>query len=314
MAFTGIQTSDSGLSPTMKTYYDRRLLQRALPVLLFNKFGQKRRIPRHAGKTIEFRKWQSLGVAKTPLVEGEPPAPQTMSQTSIQATPVQQGAFVKYTDVVSTTTFDPLLEEASDLLGEQAGETIDELIRDVLVNGTNVIYANGGTSDAAIAATDILSVALIREAVLMLELGRAKKIGGSWHAIIEPRTAHDIQGTNEWVQANQYAGSRRIFDGSLGQLYGVTFWVTDKVMFADQSGAGTVDVYHSLFFGRDAYGIVSLEGHNLQFINKPLGSAGAADPLNQYGTAGWKVMFTTRILNDEFMVRVVHATSTGDNA
>lgn len=309
-----ITTADSGLSPQMKTYYDRRLLQRALPMLLFNKFGQRRRIPRHGGKTIEFRKWSTLGVAKTPLTEGVPPSAQSMESTAIQATVVQQGGYVSLSDVVLTTTFDPILEEASDLLGEQAGETVDELIRDVLVTGTNVTYVDA-VSRAAIASTDIMTVAAIRGAVLTLELARAKKIDGFYHAIIDPRTAYDIQGTTEWVTANNEHRTGRVFDGSLGTLYGVKFWVTDKVaIVADAGAGGTVDVYQSLFFGRDAYGIVRLDGHNLQFIHKALGSAGAADPLNQYGTAGWKCMFTTRILNDAFMLRLEHATSTGDNA
>jgi hypothetical protein len=36
--------------------------------------------------------------------------------------------------------------------------------------------------------------------------------------------------------------------------------------------------------------------------------------LNQQSSMGWKVAFVTKILADEFMVRVETATSTGDNA
>ena len=303
-----ITTGDSGLSVQMKTYYDRRLLERALPELLFSKFAQRRSIARRNGKTIEFRKWTTLGVAKTPLTEGTPPSLQSMSSTAIQATVVQQGGALKLTDVVQTTTFDPILEEASDLLGEQAGETIDELIRDVLVTGTNVLYGGDATSIATIQDGDDMTVALLRLAVLELKLGRAKKIDGFYHAIIDPEVEHDITGTQEWRDA-QLGGERtgRVQDGSIGTLYGVKFWVTDKVA---TEGSGTTKVHKTLIFGRNAFGIVSLDGHNLQFIHKPLGSAGADDPLNQYGSAGWKVMFTTRILNDAYMIRVVTTAST----
>lgn len=313
-----VLTSDAGLTPQMKTYYDRRLIERTLPTLLFAKFGQKRRIPRHGGKTIEFRRFATLGVAKTPLAEGVPPALQAITSTAQTATVVQQGAAVGFSDVVSTTTFDPLLEEITDLLAEQAAETIDEIIRDVLLTGTSIQYAGAATSRTTIAAGSTLGVAEVRRAVLQLKLNRAKPIDGMYHAIIDPRTAHDLQGTSEWVTANNYAQSGRVFDGSLGTLYGVKFWVTDKVsVLADASNgagaAGTVDVYQSLFFGRDAFGIVGLDGHNLQTIHKALGSAGTADPLNQQGSMGWKVMFTTVILNQAFMIRVEHSTSTGSN-
>lgn len=312
-------TGTAGLSPEMKIYYDRRLLARALPVLLHSKFAQKRGIPKRGGKSIEFRKFSTLGVSKTALTEGVPPAGQSLVATAITATISQYGDGVKFSDLVETTTIDNVLEETTDLLAEQSGESIDELIRDVLVTGTNVQYWDGTRAARVnIAATDILNVATVRRAVLTLNLARASKISGSFHAIIHPRQAHDLQGTTEWVNAQQNAAARgdsnRLFEGSLGELYGVHFWVSDKVSFVADSGAGSVvDVYLALFFGANAYGIVDLAGHNLKTIYKPLGSAGTADMLDQEQSMGWKVAFVTRILADEFMVRVETSTSTGAN-
>lgn len=307
-------TGSGGLSAEMKTYYDRRLLARALPVLVFDKFGQKRNIPRHGGKIIEFRKFASLGVATTALTEGTPPALQDLSVSAITATVIQQGGAVGFSDVVSTTTIDPILEETVDLLAEQSAETMDQLMRDILVAGTTVQYAGAATSRATVASTHTFIVAEVREAVLTLQINRAKKINGFYQCVIHPRTAFDLQGTAEWISANQYAQSGRQFDGSLGELYGVKFWVTDKApVFADAGVGGTVDVYCALMFGADAYGVVSLDGHNLQSIYKSLGSAGTADPLDQQSSMGWKVMFTTKILDQSFMVRIEHATSTGAN-
>lgn len=317
MALNLHTTGSAGLSAEMKTYYDRRLIARALPNLLFAKFGQKRGIPRRGGKIVEFRKFASLGVAKTTLTEGTPPDGQTLSVSAITATVEQKGAYVAFSDLVATTTIDPILEETTDLLSEQAAETIDELIRDVLVTGTSVQYGDGSLANrAAIVAGSTLSVAAVRRAVLTLQLNRARKIDGAYHAIIHPRTAHDLQGTTEWINA-QLNGERtgRVQDGSLGMLYGVKFWVTDKAPVVVNGGSGSVvDVYQSLFFGADAFGIVELAGHNLQTFYKPLGSAGTADPLNQNQTMGWKVTFGTKIISDEFMVRVEHSTSTANNA
>lgn len=309
-------TGSAGLTPEMKVYYDRRLQARALPTLLYSKFAQRRSIPKRGGKTIEFRKFASLGVSKTALTEGTPPSGQSLTVTAITATIDQYGDGVKFSDLVRTTTIDPILEETTDLLAEQAAESIDELVRDVLVTGTNVQFWDGTRANQlAITDTDILNVATIRRAVLTLQLNRARKIGGMYHAIIHPRQAHDLQGTSEWVNA-QIAGERtgRVQDGSLGSLYGVKFWVTDKAPTSATPSTSGATVYQALFFGADAYGIVALDGHNLQTIFHPLGSAGTADMLNQQSSMGWKVAFTTRILADEFMVRVETSTSTGDNA
>ena len=311
-----VLSTDAGLSAEMKTYYDRRLIARALPTLLFSKFAQRRSIPKRGGKTIEFRKFASLGVSKTALTEGTPPSGQSLTVSAITATVDQYGDGVKFSDIVSTTTIDPILEETTDLLAEQAAESIDELVRDVLVAGTSVQFWDGSRANQlAITDSDTLNVDAIRRAVLTLQLNRARKINGSYHAIIHPRQAHDLQGEAEWVDA-QINGERtgRVQDGSLGMLYGVKFWVTDKVAVVDNATTSNADVYQALFFGADAYGIVALEGHNLQTIFHPLGSAGTADMLNQQASMGWKLAFTTKILSDEFMVRVETATSTGDNA
>ena len=309
-------TGLAGLAPEMKTYYDRRLIARALPTLLHARFAQRRTIPRRGGKIIEFRKFSSLGVSKTALTEGTPPAGQSLTVTAITATVLQYGDGVKFSDLVRTTTIDPILEETTDLLAEQAAESIDEIVRDALVLGTSVQYWDGSRAARVnIAATDTLNVATIRRAVLTLTLNRARKIDGMYHAIIHPRQAHDLQGTTEWVNA-QIAGERtgRVQSGALGSLYGVTFWVSDKAHLVANSGVGaTVDVYMALFFGADAYGVVALESHNLETIFHPLGSAGTSDMLNQQSSMGWKVAFTTKILSDEFMVRVETSTSTGAN-
>lgn len=309
-------TALAGLSPEMKTYYDRRLIARALPTLLHARFAQRRSIPKRGGKTIEFRKFSSLGVSKTALTEGTPPSGQSLTVTAITATVSQYGDGVKFSDLVRTTTIDPILEETTDLLAEQSAESIDEIVRDVLVAGTSVQYWDGSRANrAAITATDTLNATVVRRAVLTLQLNRARKIGGMYHAIIHPRQAHDLQGTSEWRDA-QIGGERtgRVQDGSLGDLYGVRFHVTDKANLVANGGAGgTVDVYQALFFGADAYGIVALDGHNLQTIFHPLGSAGTADMLNQQSSMGWKVAFVTKIISDEFMVRVETSTSTGAN-
>jgi len=298
-------TASAGLTPEMKVYYDRRLLARALPELVHARFGQRRGIPKRGGKTVEFRKFATLGVSKTPLTEGTPPAGQSAVVSSITATVEQYGDAIFFSDLVSTTTIDPLLEEFTDLLAEQAAESIDEIIRDVMITGTNVIYGgSGNTATNQVAAGDDMTVALIRLAVLTLVQGRAKKINGAWQAIISPEVAHDIQGTSEWRDA-QIGGERtgRVEDGSMGMLYGVKFWVTDKAYVA-ADGTTSAEVHRSLFLGANAYGIVDLAGHNLQSIFKPLGSAGSADPLNQKGSMGWKSTFTARILNDAYLVRV----------
>ena len=55
------------MAPELKTFYDRNLLERLLPLLVFMNFGQVRPMPAREGQTVNFRRFNSLPVATTPL-------------------------------------------------------------------------------------------------------------------------------------------------------------------------------------------------------------------------------------------------------
>ena len=308
-------TATGTLSDEMKTFYDRTLLTRTVPKLIHTKFGQTKTIPQHAGRIIEFRKFSALAVATTPLTEGALfTALKDLTVTATTATVAQYGDAVGFSDLVSTTTIDPLLTEASEILGEQAGETIDEIVRDVVAAGTTVLYASTAVSRVTVGAAMTATPADIQRIALQMELNRARKIDGYWQAITHPRVIYDLMRTQEWRDAQNYHQSGRIFTGEVGQLYGVKFWTSDKAkLFADAGVGATVDVYTILVFGQEAFGVVNLSGHNLQTVFQPLGSAGTADPLKVNSTMGWKATFGVKRLQEAFMLRYEAATSTGAN-
>jgi len=319
-------TGTTGLSAEMKTFYDRVLLERTVPTLLYTKFGQPKGIPANGGRIIEWRRFSALGLATTPLVEGTLYTDlKDITVTSITGTVNQYGDAVGFSDLVSTTTIDPLLTETTKVLAEQAAQTIDSVVRDALVLGTNVLYANTRTLRSNIVlATDNFaqmngaggsqaggSLRDLRLIALTMDLNRARRIDGYWQMITHPRVMFDIQNTTEWQQAQLYNQSNRIFDGSVGEMYGIKFWVTDVAKVYVDAGSALTDVYVSLIFGQNAFGIVKLADQNLQTIFKPLGSAGSSDPLNQQQTMGWKTTFGIQILQQLFMLRYESSASTG---
>jgi N4-gp56 family major capsid protein len=301
----------AGLSPEMKTYYDKKLLSRLVPNFVFGQFGQKRPIPKNGGKTIEFRQFTSLAPATTPLTEGVTPAGNSLNVLAKTATVQQYGDYIEISDVLDLTAIDPVLDETAELLGEQAAETLDTIIRDILAAGTNVQYANGRTARDQIASGDNLTVDEIRKAVRTMKRNKVKPVdGGDYVAFVEPGTVYDLQSDPKWEEAAKYAGSKQIFTGEIGRLYGVRFIETPLApKFAGQ-GAGGIDVYATIIIGKDAYGIVDVAGSgSVQNIVKPHGSAGTADPLNQRATSGWKALFTAVRLEELAILRIEHAVS-----
>lgn len=302
--------SGNDLSPEMKTFYDKALLKFAKPNLVHDQFAQKRNIPKNGGKTIEFRRYSQLPKALTPLTEGVTPTGQNLNVTTVNATVAQYGGYITLSDVLLLTAIDNNLMEAIELLGDQAGRTLDTITREVLVSGTNVLYA-GGTVNARTGLTSAMKLTVmdIKKAVRELKIGLAKKINGSYVAIIHPDCVFDLENDDEWINASQYAGSTQIFEGEIGKLYGVRFVESTEAKIWAKAGASDISVYATLVMGANAYGTTAVEGGGLQSIVKQLGSGGTADPLNQRATAGWKAIKTAEILYDDYIVRIESAST-----
>ncbi|MBR2070403.1 MAG: N4-gp56 family major capsid protein [Clostridia bacterium] len=284
------------LSAENKTFYDRTLLKRLLPQLVFAKYGQKKTMKKGEGDTINFRRFTSLPAATTPLTEGVTPEGRQLTIEPVTATLKQYGDYIEITDVLDMVGIDPVATENAELLGEQAGLTIDTVVRDIVCAGTNVQYAGGGTS-----ATEKISAAEIQKAVRTLKKANAKPLAdGSYIGIIDPDIAFDIMNDPLWQDISKYSGGTKIMDGEIGKLAGVRFIETTNTKI--NSGA-----HCAMIIGADAYGVVDLEGsatNKPEIIIKPLGSGGTTDPLNQRGTQGWKAMFTAARLNELAMIRL----------
>lgn len=304
-------TTQSSLSPTMQTYYDKKLLARLLPNLVHLKFAQKKPLPKNNGKTINFRRFSPLSHATTPLTEGVTPAGNNLAITEIEATVAQYGDYIEISDVLDMTAIDPVLDEAADVLGEQSAQTLDVVSRDILAAGTTVQYANGKLSRVTIAATDVLTVLEIRKAVRTLKRNNVKPIDGkNYVAFVEPGAVFDLQSDPKWEEPAKYAGSGQIFDGEVGRLYGVRFIETSYAKVFAGAGASGVDVLGTLVVGKDAYGMVDINSSGaVKNIIKAFGSGGTSDPLDQRATSGWKVLFTVKILEQLAMVRIEHGVS-----
>ena len=136
-----LQNTTGTMTNEMKTFYEKRLIDQAEPRLVHDQFADYYPVPQNGGKTIEFRKYDSLPKADTPLTEGVTPNGQTLNVTTITSDLHQYGGWTPLTDVLQMTAIDNNVVQATRVLASQAGRTMDSITRDVLAGGTNVIYA-----------------------------------------------------------------------------------------------------------------------------------------------------------------------------
>lgn len=317
---TLLNTTGNDLSPEMKTFYDKALLYAAQAQLVHHQFGQKRPIPKNGGKTIEFRKFTPLAKALTPLTEGVTPAGNQLDVTAITATVSQYGDFIALSDVLELTAIDNVVLETTKLLGDQAGLTMDTIVRDILVAGTNVMYApkinastgaeTAVTSRANLDATAVLTVDLVQQVVARLRAVNTPRINGSYVAIIHPFAEYDIMRDPEWIDPHKYKDTTNLYEGEIGMISGVRFVESTEAKIWRGTGCpSNLSVFGTLFFGENAYGVTDVEGGGLQTIVKQKGSAGTADPLDQRSSVGWKAIETAEILMQPYMIRVEHCSS-----
>ena len=228
---TTTNNSGNNLTPEMKTYYDRALIRFASPKLVHAQFGQQKPIPSGSGKTIEFRRFSPLPKAMTPLTEGVTPKGNTLNVTTVESTVEQYGDYVTMSDMLTLTAVDSVISETQTVLGDQAGRTLDTVIREKINAGTNVQYGNGKADrnllvggEADYADNDYLNVATVKRAVATLKRNNAAPFkDGCYVAIIHPDVANDLTNDPEWKAIKQNVDPKDWYKGAIGKIHGVVF-------------------------------------------------------------------------------------------
>ncbi len=229
---TTTNNTGNNLTPEMKTYYDRELIHFASPKLVHAQFGQKKPIPAGNGKSIEFRKFSPLEKALVPLSEGVTPKGNALNVTTVESTVEQYGDYITLSDMLTLSSIDSVISETQAVLGDQAGRTLDTVIREKINAGTNVQYGNGKADrnvlvggQAKYEDNDYLSVAAVKRAVATLKRNNASPFkDGCFVAIIHPDVANDLTNDPEWKAVKQNVDPDDWYKGAIGKIHGVVFF------------------------------------------------------------------------------------------
>jgi N4-gp56 family major capsid protein len=300
-----------------KTAYDRKLLERALPLLVHGNWAMMATVSQGM-KSLEKRRHERLTISNTPeatystgvkLTEGTTPPDSVdpANPTVVVLTPDFFGAFMQLADYLVAVSIDDIKAEYTELLGDHSGTSLDRITRNALIAGTNILYAGTATSVATVAPADLLAYNEILDVRRTMMNGNVKMIGGVYYAVISPeswQTLHlDPDVRNRVIMTEDKAFNT----GNVPEIAGIRFVITSEAY--RQAGALTT-VHHSLFFGQDAYCIAKHAAQPLETITKGFGSSGTADPLDQRMTLGWKASRAVSILNQNFFVQLRHAVNT----
>jgi N4-gp56 family major capsid protein len=323
---------DTGnLSDAVKTLYERRLLTRALPRLIHGRFGMQATWKGYG--SYEVRRWESLAVVTSTLTEGTTPnehAGPTITTTTL--TPDWYGAWVKYTDKLIMTAFDPVVSETSKLLGEQAGLSVDTVVRNALTDNATKDYSGGATSRTTIDKTnDIIAFVDFIQAVATLEANNARPVEGPYYVvIIHPHTWATLVQDSTFMTLFTREGGASVRSGYIGTILNCAIYITSNAReYVDGGQNSTEDIYSMLFIGAESHALAGLTGlfpnmspdsggetvrggmtgqdvKSVEIVMFGLGETGF-DPLKQRGTIGWKCAHVESVLNSSWIIDLEHA-------
>lgn len=323
-------TNYGDISPRVGVHSVKEHLEHAEPILVLQKFGQHKEIPKNKGQDVKFRRPVPFAPATTPLTEGVTPAAQQMAYEDVTGTVKQYGAYSRITDVIQDTHEDPVLKDINQLNGEQAAETTETLLYGAMKGGTNVFYAAGGDS-ARSDVNDPISLGRQRAIVRFLKKQRGKKhtsmlsgsvkigtkpIEAAYIAFCHTDVENDIRALPGFTPVAEYGSGSALCPEEIGTVEDVRYItsplldpfigagsVTLNGMVSD--GGTNVDVYPVIYTAKHSYGCCPLKGFNAikPMILNP-GVARSSDPLGQRGTAGWKTWFLGIRLNEFWMARL----------
>jgi len=321
-------TKYGDISPRTAAYAAKEFLDRAIPYLVIEKFGQAKPLPANNSKTMIFRRYNALDTTPQILVEGVTPTGKSLTATDVSVTLEQLGDRITITDVILDTHEDPVFKEAQEVLGEQAAQMVEIQRFGVIKAGTNIYYANGTLR------TDVntpITLSLQRRITRYLKRQMAKKItkvvrstaafgtanvAPSYIALCHSDCEGDIRNMAGFVPVEEY-GQLTPYESEIGKVEDVRYiYSTIFTPWADGGGAKAgsgvemisttatnSDVYPILYIGANAYGIVPLKGPNAitPMVVNPTPSD--SDPMAQRGHVSWKTMQKAVILQDTWMVR-----------
>jgi N4-gp56 family major capsid protein len=341
----GVDTGVASVSTLMKNFYDKLFLERLTPQLRYDQFAVKKNIPLHEGKTViwnrltNFASGYPLTELSVPGLSAMSAA--KVSATVVEfGYLVGISDFFDMTSI-SQPVKDAvgLLQDGAKLTvdnyyGDQigfgscastgiSGTYASTAIPSCKTQGFPLLYNRTlswtqftlyNVSSPTLSAMNVDRIDL---AVTQLqEMNVPPMDDGYYVGVIHPTIASKLRRDTNWITWNQYLQSKEAgYKGEIGQVAGVRFVqstnaiktpvsAADWSAYASNFSAGGT-LYGTLIFGKGAYGGVDMENGDASKITVVDFKADKADPLGQYGTAGYKIKIAAKILNPSAGVLMV---------
>lgn len=281
------------------------------------------------GKAVTFPFVSDLPIQSTSIDESTDVTPQVMGDSTVVVTLAEYGAAVKTSALMRGTSyivpFDPVVAE---VIGYNAGASLDVIARNVLTGGTaSVAYSLGTgvlpTSRATVTPPNTFRAIDVRQATAFLRRNNTPTIGGYYIAYIHPDVSYDLRtetGGNPWRDPHTYSDPGAIWNGEIGAFEGVRFIEAPRSRIFSDAGSSTTntDVYATMILGAQAlakaYSYTDGNGPMPRVFPGPV-----TDTLRRFVPMGWYFLGGYKLYRDATGIgfatrRIESSSSIGNNA
>lgn len=269
MAYTPASnlTTSAGLPHVQVTYYKKKALDRLQKKFLFRSACMTDMIPKQEGRTVQWFRYFNLSANTTPSAEGTVGTGISPTSRVVASTVSQYTAFLTISDFLADTAIDPLVENHADLLGYQAGLSVDTITR-------NVIDAESSSTNQTLLGT-YFRVADLRNARHALQAVDVQPMDdGNFLCIIHPYVSYDL------VNDPAASGYADIFKYNTNVKDSALVTYEDRGTITSVAGCRVVEStnvytqtspnrYRVYIFGKDGIGCVDLAGRGPSKVTDP---------------------------------------------
>lgn len=301
----GNLTSSAGLAHLANVFYRKKGLDRLQKKFVFRQACMKDMLPRQVGKTVQFFRYSNFSANTTVATEGTVGTSLSLTSKIVAATVSQYTAFITVSDMLEATALDPVVQSAAELLGYQAGLSVDTITR-------NVIDAESASTNQALFST-FLRVADLRAARHNLQANDVQPFDdGEFLVFLHPFASYDV------VNDPAASGFADIFKYNTDVRNTPLVKYEDRGLLTHVAGCKLIEStnvktqaspnrYRTYVFGKNGIGAIDLEGKAPSDITDPSkqrfkinivrGEPSIADPEGVIGAAvSYNFAFTSVVL------------------
>lgn len=302
-----------------QTAYDLAVYHALRPLLYFDQVADVQSTRQSFnGAAVKFTIVNDLSVATTALNESTDISAVALSDSQVTLTLAEYGNAIISTKILRSTSFVPFDPIAANVIGYNAGQSVDTIAMNVLKAGDNVRYTGQAVSRATTIPTDKLTANNVRRALADLRGASVMDFGGYYGAFIHPDVSYDLRsetGAAAWRDPHTYSQPDEIWMGEIGAFEGFRFVETPTApVFADAGSSTTLtDTYRTLFIGRQALA----KAHSYSDGNGPypmVVPGPVTDKLRRNVPLGWYWIGAYGIFRQAALRAVETASSIGSNA